>query len=104
MRIDDPIKSRIDDIIKANPECKQEQFNWAVNTNNFDRMAWKVKFTEDGKNLLKSAIKELNFSEKELNDFEDILIGIMRLEKSGFAEACYVAEAIQYVNPRGTKQ
>lgn len=103
MRINDPIKSRIDDIIKANPNCKLSQFNWAVNSNNFDRMTWEVNIDMEGKNLLKCAIKELNFSEKELNDFEDILQGIISLEGEKTASACHVAEAIQYVNPRGIK-
>lgn len=103
MKINDPIKSRIDDIIKANPECKLDQFNWAVNTNNFERMTWEVEFDREAKNLLKCAIKELNFSEKELNDFENILKGIIKIENVNVAEACHVAEAIQYVNPRGNR-
>lgn len=51
----------------------------------------------EAKNLLVLAVKQLNLVDSQLERLERITKAVMKIEEKTIAEACHIAEAIQYV-------
>ena len=100
MKIKDSIELRIADIMKANPDLQRREFDYKINVNNIDKFEFCFPFDTEAKNLLKQAIKALEFSLQDLDRIEKITMGIMGLDKKKTCEAFHIAEAIQYIAPR----
>lgn len=52
----------------------------------------------EAKNLLNMAVKQLGLVDSQLERLERITMAVMKLELKTVAEACHIAEAVQYVN------
>ena len=97
MKITDTNELRIKKIIEANPKLKRSDFSYEININKLNQFKFEFELTQEAKNLLISAIRELKLSCKQLERIEKIVTGIINLEESDICEAMHIAEAIQYV-------
>ena len=64
----------------------------------FENYTFDFATGETGKELLRMAIKELNLNDAQLERLERITKAILKFEGSTTAEACHIAEAVQYVH------
>jgi predicted ATPase with chaperone activity len=94
------LHNRINEIISTG-KASAFDFDACYIRTRFEDFVFDFEIDAQGKKLLAMAYKELFLSEAQLARIERICAGIMALAGVRVANACHIAEAIQYVS--GTK-
>lgn len=95
MKIENPIKDRLDKILKLT-NLNENDVDYPVSINVFRQIKFDIPLRDESIKLLESAFNELDLSEKQLRSIEELAGAIANLEKSKFVEMEHMAEAIQY--------
>lgn len=86
---------RIESLVNTGA-CNKEDFNSCVTRSKFEDFTFDFEIEKMGKDLLRKAYECLKLSQCQLERIERITKAVMQLDKKTIAEACHIAEAIQY--------
>jgi len=95
MKIQNPIRSRIDSILKLT-NLSSNDVDYPVSINVFREIKFDISLTPEAYKLFEQAYNELDLTEKQLRVIEELAGAIANLEKSKHVEIEHIAEAIQY--------
>jgi hypothetical protein len=97
MQTNNTIDKRKEELIKTGL-CEITDFRPETKTH-FDFYTFNFRMDQEAKNLLKKAHEVLGLENVHLERIERITQAIIKVHGETSAEACHIAEAIQYVAP-----
>jgi len=89
------IIARQNELIKTGL-CKKLDFNYQSKIK-VEGFTFDFLMSREGQDLLKMAIRELDLTDNQLERLERIVKAMLLMENVKQAEACHIAEAVQYV-------